>query len=112
MLVFYLEKIEIVGSTGQCVVDIYASEDTKYLKTKLVTYCDMCQLHLLCNIVELQYVGTDTYDTHRMLHDIYLAFLGLKVVSKVNEKNISLTLDDLYKNVIEFLFILSPNATT
>ena len=47
-----------------------------------------------------------------MLHDIYLALSRLKLVSKVNDKIIYLTPDDLYKRFIEFVFILSPDTTT
>ena len=39
---------------------------------KLTTYYDLCQLHLFCDIFQLQYIGTVTYDIHRLLHDIYL----------------------------------------
>ena len=55
-------------AAGSCV-----TEGTKYLTTRINTYCDLCQLHLLCSIVKLQFVGTKNYDTHRMMHDIYLA---------------------------------------
>ena len=41
----------------------YAIEDTKYLGNKQTEYCDLFQLQLFCDIVQLQYVGTNTYDT-------------------------------------------------
>jgi len=50
-----------------------ATEETEYLATRINTYCDLCYLHLVCSIVKLQFVGTQNYDTHRMMHDIYLA---------------------------------------
>ena len=71
-------------------------EDTEYLASNMSNYCDLCQLHLFCDIVKLQYVGTETYDTHRMMHDIYLALSDLNLVSKVNGKSISLTPHTLY----------------
>ena len=63
-----------------------AIEDTDYLASKIKKYDDLCQLLLFCDIIKLQYVGTETYDTHRMLHDIYLALSNLNLVSKVNGK--------------------------
>jgi len=89
-----------------------AIEDTEYLASKMTNYCDICQLHLFCDIVKLQYVGTETYDTHRMLHDIYLALSDLRLVSKVNGETISLTPDTLYQRFIEFSPLLPPNATS
>ena len=61
---------------------------------------------------QLQYVGTIPYDTHRMLHDIYLALSELKFVSKLNGKFISLTPDILYQRFTKFFLFLSPNATS
>ena len=40
---------------------------------RLTAYCDVCQLHLFCDIVQLQYVGTKTHDT---LTITYLNKLG------------------------------------
>ena len=57
-------------------------------------------------MIELQFVGTKNYDTHRMMHDIYLALSELTLVSKVNGKLIS-----LYQRFIEFSPLLPPNAT-
>ena len=71
-------------AAGSC-----ATEETDYLANKLNKYCDLCQLHLFCSIIELQFVGTKTYDTHRMMHDIYLALSGLKL-NFVHEKNLFL----------------------
>ena len=63
-------------------------------------------------IVEsLQYIGTDFYDNYRILPDIYLTLSGLKLVPKVNGKIISLTPNDLYNHFIEFLPLLSLDAT-
>ena len=61
---------------------------------------------------QLQYVGTATYETHRMLHEIYLALSELKLVSKLNGKFISLTPDILYQYFIETLPLLPLNVTS
>ena len=74
----------------------YATEDTKYLGNRQTVYCDLFQLQLFCDIVQLQYVGTNTYDTYRMLNGIYLALSEPNLVSKVNGKIIFLTPDTLY----------------
>jgi len=94
------------------VVDTCAIEDTEYLATKLGNYCDTCQLHLFYDIVKLQFVGTTVYDTHRMMHNIYLALSSLKLESRVNGKTITLTPDSLYQRFIEFTPLLYPNATS
>ena len=94
-------------AAGACAI-----EDTEYMASKMTNHCDLCQLHLFFDIVKLQYVGTETYDTHRMLNDIYLALSDLNLVSKVNGKSISLTLDTLYQRFIEFSPLLPPNATS
>ena len=78
-------------AAGTCTI-----EDTEYLASKMTNHCDICQFHLFCDIVKLQYVGTETYDTHRMLQDIYLALSDLKFVYNVNGKTVSLTPDTLY----------------
>ena len=46
-----------------------------------------------------------------MLHGIYLALSGLKLVSKVKREIVALTPDELYKRFIE-LSSLSPDTTT
>ena len=67
---------------------------------------------MFCEIGQLQYVGTATYDTYHMLHDIYIALSGLNIVSKINRNIISLTLDILYHRFIKFFPFLFPNATS
>jgi len=94
-------------ATGSC-----ATEETEYLAKRIKTYCDVCQLHLFCSIVNLQFVGTEDYDTHRMMHDIYLALSELKLVYKSQGKLVTLTPDTLYQQFIEFSPLLNPNATT
>ena len=94
-------------AVGSC-----ATEETEYLATRINTYCDLCQLHLFCSIVKLQFVGTVDYDTHRMMHNIYLTLFELKLVYKSHGKLITLTPDTLYQQFIEFSPLLPPNATT
>ena len=77
-----------------------------------MNFCDIYQFHLLCNIIQLQYVDTEIYDNHRMLNDNYLALSGFKIVSKFNGKLVSLTPDDLCKPSIKLLHRLTPNTTT
>ena len=72
--------------TGTCAI-----EDTDYLTKQLTDYCNLCQLHLFCSIFQLQVIGTKTYNIHCILHVIYLYLSGIKLVSKVNGKTISLT---------------------
>ena len=75
----------------------YTTEETDYLANKLNKYCDLCQLHLFCSIIELQLVGTKTYNTHRMMDDIYLALSGLKLNFVHDKKYVSITPDTLYQ---------------
>ena len=85
-------------TAGSC-----ATEETEYLATRINTYCNLCQLlHLFCSIVKLQFVGTENYDTHRMMHDIYLALSELKLVYKSHGKLVTLTSDTLFQQFIEF----------
>ena len=86
----------------------YAIADTAYWGKKLTAYCDLRQLHLFCDIIQLQNIETTTYDTHSMLHDIYLALSGLKFVSKDNGKIILLIPHTLYQHFIELFFLLPP----
>ena len=53
---------------GQC-----ASEDTEYLPSKVIAFSNLCQLHTICDSVQLKYVGTEDYDSQKMLTDISLA---------------------------------------
>ena len=94
-------------AAGTCTI-----KDTEYLATKLGKYCDTCQLHLFCDIVKLQFVGTTVYDSHRMMHDIYLSLSSLKLESKSNGKTTYLTPDSLFQRFIEFTSLLSLNATS
>ena len=94
-------------AAGSC-----ATEEIEYLAKRINAYCDLCQLHLFCSIVKLQFVGTEDYDTHRMMHNIYLALSELKLLYKSQGKLVTLTPDTLYQQFIEFSPLLPPNATT
>ena len=71
---------------GQC-----ATENTDYLIQKRDEFCNLCRLHIFCNSVQLKYVGTDVYDSQKMLADVSLALSKLKMVYSVRGKRISLT---------------------
>ena len=77
-------------AAGSC-----ANEETEYLASRLNKYCDLCQFHLFCSIIKLQFVGTENYDTHRMIHDIHLALSELKLVYKSHGTLVTLTPDTL-----------------
>ena len=79
---------------------VCAIGDAEYLASKITNYCDICQLHLFCDIVKLQYIGAKTYDTYRLLYDMCLALSDLKLVYKVDKKTISLTPDTLYQRLL------------
>ena len=94
-------------ATGTCAI-----EDTGYLATKLGKYCDTCQLHLFCDIIKLQFVGTTVYNSHRMMHNIYLSLSSLKLESRANGNTTYLTPDSLFQRFIEFTSLLFLNATS
>jgi len=94
------------GKNRQC------ASDTVYLATELHEFCNFCQLHIFCDSVQLQYVGTETYDSQKMLADICLALSSLKMISTHKGKLVFLTLDDLYSRYIEFLPLLASNTMT
>ena len=53
-----------------------------------------------------------TYNTQRMMHDIYLALYGLKLNFVHNKRIISLTPDTLYQRFIELSSLIPPNTTS
>ena len=53
----------------------------------------------------------ETYDTHRMLYDIYFDIPSLKLEAKINRRIVSLTPNYLYKCSIELVTLLSSDAT-
>ena len=68
-----------------------AIEEFDTLRSKLSTLCSHSQLHIFCNIVQLQYVGTDTYDSNQKISDISHALSTLKLGFQLRGKNITLT---------------------
>ena len=60
-----------------------ATENMDYLITKLNESCNLCRLHIFCDSVQLEYVGTDVYDSQKMLANISLALSKLKMVYSV-----------------------------
>jgi len=62
----------------------------------------------LFSIVKLQFVGTEDYDTHRMMNYIYLALSELKLIYKSQGKLVTLTPDTLHQHFIEFSPLLPP----
>ena len=95
-------KNPVMLRVSKGVADTYAIEEREYLTTRLTKFCNFCQLHLFCSILELQFVGTKTYDTHRMIHDIYLALSELKLVFRSHGRLVCLTPDALCQRFIEF----------
>ena len=63
-----------------------------------------------CNIVQLQYVGTETYDSNWMMSDISFALSTLKFEFELRRKNINLTSDCLYRRYIQHLPLLPSNT--
>ena len=87
-------------------------EDTEYLRLKVIVFSNLCLLYILCDSVQLKYVGTEDYDSQKMLADISLALSKLKMNRIYRNKKIYLKLDDLFGRFTEFLPLLSPNAMT
>ena len=83
-----------------------------YLVTKLHAFCNFYQLNIFCDSVQLQYIGTDTYSSQKMLADISLDLSSLKMISNHTGKVVVLTPDEIYSRYIEFLLLLAPNAMT
>ena len=73
-------------------------------------FCKFYRLHIFCDSVQLKCVGTDVYDSQKMLADISLALSKLKMVYSVRRKNIFLTSDDLFSNFTAFLSLIFLNA--
>ena len=95
------------GKNNQC-----ATEDTEYLAYKLLSFCNSCQLHLFCDLVQFQYVGTTSYDSQRMPANISIAFNSLTIVSTHRGRTVSLIPDNFYRRFIECLPLLSPITIT
>ena len=90
----------------------FANENTDYLLSKVNELCTLYRLHIFCDSIQLKYVGTNVYDSQKMLVEISLALSKLKMVYTVRSKKIYLTPDDLFSNFTSFLTFLLPNAMT
>jgi len=77
-----------------------ATKDTHYLAARLRKFIQSCQLHIFCDAVQLQYVGTNSYESHKMFADISLALSSLKMVSYHKGRIISLTPDDWFQSFL------------
>ena len=42
---------------------VCASEDTEYLRLKVIGFSNLVRLHIFCDSVQLKYVGTEDYDS-------------------------------------------------
>ena len=90
----------------------YASEDAEYLRSKVIAFSNLSRLHIFCDSIQLEYIGTEDYDSQKMLADISLALSKLKTNYIFQNKKIYLTPDDLFGRFTEFFPFLSPNAMT
>ena len=82
-----------------------ATENTEYVSNKLRDFCQLRQLHIFCDAVQLQYVGTTSYDSHKTLPDISLALSSFKIVSKLRGRTISRLPNNLFSRFIESPFL-------
>ena len=89
-----------------------AIEDSGFLRSKLLVLCSLFHLHLFCDIVQLQYVETTTYDSNQMMSDISLTLSNLKLEYRFKSNLITLTPDDLYRRYIEYLLLLPSHTMT
>ena len=63
-----------------------AIDDSDTLRSKFSTLCSRSQLHMFCNTVQLQYVGTETYDSNQMMSGISVALSTLKLKFQLRGK--------------------------
>ena len=91
---------------------VCASKDTEYLRLKVIAFSNLIRLHIFCDSIQLRYVGTENYDSQKMLADISLTLSKLKMTYILRNKKISLTPDDFFSRFTEYLPLLSPNAMT
>ena len=54
-------------------------EESNTLRSKLLTLRSRFQLHIFYNILQLQYVEIENYDSNQMMSDISLALLTVKI---------------------------------
>ena len=87
-------------------------DKVEYLVSKVIAFCNLCQLYIFCDSVQLKYVGTAIYDSQKVLVDIPIALFSLKVVSNYKGRTIYFTPDDLFSRFTKFLSLLTLNAMT
>ena len=88
-----------------------AIEDSENLRSKLLVLCSLYRLHIFYDIVQLQYVGTATYDSNQIMSNISftLSYVKLEYCFK---GLMTLTADDLYRFYIQYFpLLLSDNMT-
>ena len=90
----------------------YAAEDTEYLASKFLAFCNLYCLHIFYNSVQPKYVSNTSYNLKKMLTDISLALYNLKMVYNHRGRTISLTPDDFFSRHTDFSPLLSSNALT
>ena len=71
-----------------------ATEDTKYFASKVLDFGNLCSWYIFCDSVQIKYVGTASYDSQKMLADIYLSLSNLKMVYDHRRCTLLLTSDD------------------
>ena len=89
-----------------------AIEDSKTLRSKILDLCSLSHLHIFCDIIQLQYVGTATYDSKQMMLNISLSLQNLKLEFSFIANVITLTPDDLYQRYIQYLYLLLSDVMT
>ena len=63
-----------------------AIEESDTLRSKIDKMCSLSHLYMFYNIVQLQYVGTDTYDSNQMMSDISKALSSFKIEFQLRGK--------------------------
>ena len=96
--------ILILRKKGQC-----ATENTVYLISKVNEFCNLCRLHVFCDSAQLKYVGTDVYDSQKMLANISPAPSKIKMVYSGRGKIFLSPPMAYFINFTAFLPLLSLN---
>ena len=89
-----------------------AIKDSEIFRSKILDFCSLSYLHIICVIVQLQCVGTKTYDSNQMMSNIPLSLSNLKLEFLFKGNVISFTPDDLYRRYIQYLPLLPSDAMT
>ena len=102
---------DIFGSNPVMLIFITRSyhtiEVSSTLRLKILNLCSLFQLHIFCDIIQLQYVGTTTYNSNQTMSNIALALSNLEIEFHFL---IKLTPNDLYRRYIQYLLFLHSNA--